>query len=139
MVDLVKDRIDSDKAKEGIWVDIPNFARVRIRRWNNEDFRRRSNELRLKTLEDLRMKSSANLTDEQAFPIMVQAACETVITEWDSSQVTEGGKPVRYTPEKGFEVFSSPDWREEFLSIVQEATDREQFVVEVQEETVKKQ
>lgn len=138
MVDLVRDKIDSEKAKQGVWVDITDFGRVKIRRWNNPDYRNRAMDLRDAKLEELGKTPQDMLSDDESFEIMVKAACEEIIVDWEG--IEADGKPVAYDSKLAIAAFTDPDdsWRDEFNLIVSAANSREKYARERKEENTKK-
>lgn len=138
MVDLVRDRADPARSAEGVWADIRDFGRVKIRRWNNKEYRDAALKLRGEKLEELKMLPTADLPDEHTFGVMVQAACEHVIVDWEG--IESEGMPVPYTPEVGIETFAEEEgpWRDEFNLIVNAASDRSKYALERIEDNTKK-
>lgn len=138
MVDLVRDKVDAKMSSDGVWVDIANFGRVKVRRWNNRDYRTKVLALRDAKLEELKLGVDVDLPEQYSYPIMVAGACHCVILEWDG--VESDGKPIAYTPEIGIQTFSEEEgpWRDEFNAIVIASSERANYIAKRREATLKK-
>lgn len=138
MADLIRDKVDPKMVLDGVWVNIPSFGKVKIRRMNNAAYNAMVIALRDAKVEELNLKPEEDLDEEHSFPIMVEAMCRTVILDWDD--ITSDGKPVAYTPELGIEIFGDEDgaWREEFQLITARSRERSRYVKERKEANTKK-
>lgn len=138
MVDIVRDRLDKQLAQDGIWKEIEGFGEVKLRRWNNPEYRKLGVELRDLKLEELGLGPEGTMDDETAFKVMVETACHTVIVDWRG--IESDGEPLPYSPEVGIAVFNDEDdaWRDEFYLIVAAASDRNNYVQKRLEANVKK-
>ena len=138
MVDLVRDRLDSTKANEGIWEEITDFGKVKLRRWNNSDYRNAALALRDVKLEELKKAPNEQLSEDESFEIMVRAACQFVIVDWEG--IESNGEPIPYDPKLAIDAFLDPDdsFRDEFNLIVAAAANRQNYTRERKEATAKK-
>lgn len=97
-------KIDSAKINAGEWIsDIPGFGdiRLKVRGFDNPDFRRRQSEL-VGALPKARRNDPA-ATDA----LMRQLIVETILQDW--SGITVNGKALSYSPEKAAEIVGDPD------------------------------
>lgn len=138
MVDLVRDKLDFKKSNDGVWVKIRDFGEVKIRRWNNPEYRKTALVLREAKLEELGKDPDFILSEEESYDIMVKAACQDVILDWKG--IESDGQPVPYSQELASSTFLDPDeaWKDQFYDIVAAANERAKFVRERREANAKK-
>ena len=138
MVDLVRDRIDTQKTKDGVWVPIKDFGEVKLRKWNNEEFRKLAVKFRNERAAELGLGEEDDLDIVEAQKVMYRAACYEVVVDWRG--ITSDGEEVPYTPELGEQVFCDPEeaWADQIGEIVRISTERAKFLQERTDANVKK-
>lgn len=105
-MELQKIRDGVDRVVQGAWVDNIPFAEVkglalRVRGLYNQDAERIREEMVAKLPEDRRQKIEGDDADAILTAVLAYAA----VQDWN---LTEGGEPIPYTPERAVEMFSDP-------------------------------
>lgn len=135
MVDLRKDRADTDKLRDGAWVSIPDFGDVKIRRWRNKEHSRELVRLSDRRREELKLKPDEDLSEDDSLAVAVESACRTIIVDWRG--ITSDDEPVPYTPETAMEVFNDDSWSDIFPLIVNASAERQNYLEKKKEGAVK--
>ena len=135
-MDLVKDRIDPEKAKKGTAYSLNDTTTVQIRRWNNAEYRRALLDMREEKLAELKLADDAKLPDDVSRDIMAKAMSEHIVVGWHG--FTRNGKAVAYTSAKAYEFLSDEGFEDEMFRIINASANRERFLADRKVARVKK-
>lgn len=135
-MDLVKDRIDPQKAKMGAPYNLDGTTTVQVRRWNNPDYRTRILELREDYIGQNQIGEDETLPEEVTRQVMARAMSEHVLVGW--SGITRDGKEVPYSQEAAYEFLCDEGFEEEMFKIINASNSRERFLTDRKEQKVKK-
>lgn len=129
--DIAELLTDEKKEVEGIWRDLPKGARVRVGRWQNEDFQRmmrrkfKSNRVMLEQEDDL--------SDKVSLDILIEVMAHTILK--DVEKLKMKGKVIeKYTPEVGMQLLRVKDFRDRIRAFAEDVTD---FRIQQENEAVK--
>lgn len=114
---------DIDLEEEGVEVDLPCGATVKVARLNNSKARVRTERLmaRFRHLE----RAGKPIPGKEQRRILVEVIAHDVLKGWS---LAEDGKPVPYTPERAIEILSDEKFRDFFDEVREAAQYRETFV-----------
>ena len=98
---------DSTKATEGIWVPVENGIRFKVASVTTAGYVAAVE----RALKVCRPVSKKGVLDEERFVDLVQrATADFLLLDWENVD-GEDGKPMRYTPDLGYQFLSDPDYR----------------------------
>lgn len=128
-------KMDSGKEEEGVWVDLGDGVRIRIRRFKSRKSQDVRKELDKPHADQIRRGSIAS---EVAEDLLVKQMAFGVISGWEGiTQIGDDGvtKPLPYTGEAAYQLLKSlPELRDELFSV---SVDRDAFRQKMDEEAEK--
>ena len=124
-MELAKNRIDTQRAEEGVWVDMDD-ARLRIASWMNEGQRAYVTQ-RMEPYQRTRPGSRAkNIEEEIAEDILIESVARHVLLGWEN--LTDNGAPLVYSTNKAKELLSDKQLRWFYEFVVAQAQDLDNFI-----------
>lgn len=99
--------VDPSLAHEGVWANFLGGEFLLARR--GPEYNARLGQLYNENLAVIKDKSSpeaVNKSTKMVLEIYQRAFADTVLKDWKG--ITKGGKKLKYTPAKGFEILSDP-------------------------------
>ena len=111
-MDLNKTRIDTELAKEGVWVPLDGETRLKIAQWLNPHHRKYLQKALDPYKRALRM---GTLSDEDSNRIEAEAVAHTVLIDWDN--LKDNGVNLEYSKEKATQLLRDPElsWLMDFV------------------------
>lgn len=106
---------------EGVWISLPEGARVRVARWLNEAHTAALNAFKMPFQDQLR--AGVQLPDDVSQDINNKAMAKAILVDWDGVKVNGNEEP--YTEELGYKALS--DLKDFRAIIMQIAMSRESY------------
>lgn len=114
---------DIDLEEEGVDVELPCGATVKVARLNNSKARARTDRLMARFRHLTRAGKDVPAKEQRR--IVIEVIAHDVLKGWS---LAEDGKPVPYTPERAIEIMSDEKFRDFFDEVREAAQYRETFV-----------
>jgi len=134
MAKLSNFRTDTAKETEGVWVDYSEGIRFKIARWNNREFRRFLEKLARPNTRAFR--KAGGRRGELWDSLIKQAAAKYVLLGWENVD-DDGGKPIKYSPDKALEILSDPELSAIWEFVCEAALDEAMYLQEDGEDAEK--
>lgn len=135
-MDLVRDRIDPEKAKLGSTYNLDETTSVKVRRWNNPEYRTKILELREEWISEHKHPEDQVLPEDVTRDIMAKAMSEHILVDW--SGFTKDGEVLPYSQGAAYEFLSDEGFEEEMMRIINASNTRASFLTERKKAKVKK-
>lgn len=127
-MDLVRDRIDPEKAKRGTKFNLDDDTWVKVRRWNNPEYRTRILELREDWITANKHPEDQTLPDDVTRDIMAKAMSECVLVDWGG--FFKDGEELPFSVKAAYDFLSDEGFEEEMMRIINAANSRARFMTE---------
>lgn len=96
--------VEPTLAQEGVWANFLGGEFLLARR--GPEYNARLGQLYNENLAVIKDKTNPEVSAKKVLEIYQRAFADTVLKDWRG--ITKGGKKLKYTPEKGFEILSDP-------------------------------
>lgn len=117
MGELNNIRIDIDKSTKGVWFKFVDDIELLIARKPNLQYEA--------FLVDLISQQDGEVAREVDMDLTKQAVANCVLLGWKN--LTEDGKPIKYSPKKALELLRDPSLRDFYEFVLIKAHDREAY------------
>lgn len=98
MLELLDFYDDGPKNRDGVWVDVGNEARVKIRPMDNPDYRTFTQAAKIKS-------GKGPMSDEQVKNLLEEAVAHTVLVDWEGIGLQ--GEVQKYSEEQALRIFKA--------------------------------
>jgi hypothetical protein len=138
-LNLVKKLYNTNKqlVTDGVWVDIADGIKYKIAKKDNINFRNAVLRLVKSSGFTQYQISNGKIPTESWVDIGIKATAETVLLDWEGVLDESTGKPVKYTPQIGYDLMKE---NEGFLEDIQQlSADISIFQNKVESDEIEKQ
>lgn len=121
-MDLKNFRLDTEKADDGVWVDMGNNAQIKIAWMNNPAYVKLFTQL---SKPYARLAKQGQLPEDKAKTIMAEVMSKTILLDWQGLKIDD--QVVPYSQKKAQEILLAPEYAPFFTFVVETAQDEANF------------
>jgi hypothetical protein len=138
-LNLVKSlyNVNKEAVTDGVWIDIADGIKWKIAKKDNINFRNAVLKIIKNKGYTQYQVSNGKIPSDAWVDVGILATAETILLDWEGVIDTETGKPVKYTPQIGYDLMKE---NEGFLEDVQQlSADLSIFQNKVESDEIEKQ